>query len=29
LLHLLATSSWWILLPLAAGLWRLLHREIA
>ena len=28
-LQLLATSVWWILLPLAAGLWRLLHREIA
>ncbi len=28
-LHLLATTVWWILLPLAAGLWRLLHREIA
>ena len=27
-LHLLATTTWWILLPLAAGLWRLLHREI-
>ncbi len=27
-LQLLATTTWWILLPLAAGLWRLLHREI-
>jgi len=27
-LHLLATTTWWILLPLAAGLGRLLHREI-
>jgi ABC-type transport system involved in multi-copper enzyme maturation permease subunit len=27
-LELLATTTWWILLPLAAGLWRLLHREI-
>jgi ABC-type transport system involved in multi-copper enzyme maturation permease subunit len=27
-LHLLATTTWWILLPMAAGLWRLLHREI-
>jgi ABC-2 type transport system permease protein len=27
-LHLLATTTWWILLPLAAGMWRLLHREI-
>ena len=27
-LHLSATTVWWILLPLAAGLWRLLHREI-
>jgi ABC-type transport system involved in multi-copper enzyme maturation permease subunit len=27
-LHLLATTTWWILLPLAVGLWRLLHREI-
>jgi ABC-2 type transport system permease protein len=27
-LQLLATTTWWIFLPLAAGLWRLLHREI-
>jgi ABC-2 type transport system permease protein len=27
-LELLATTSSWILLPLVAGLWRLLHREI-
>jgi hypothetical protein len=27
-LQLLATTTWWILLPLAAGTWRLLHREI-
>jgi ABC-2 type transport system permease protein len=27
-LQLLATTAWWVLLPLAAGLWRLLHREI-
>jgi ABC-type transport system involved in multi-copper enzyme maturation permease subunit len=27
-LQLLATTVWWILLPLAAGVWRLLHREI-
>ena len=27
-LQLLATTTWWILLPLAAGVWRLLHREI-
>jgi ABC-2 type transport system permease protein len=26
--QLLATTTWWILLPLGAGLWRLLHREI-
>ena len=26
--QLLATSIWWILLPLGAGVWRLLHREI-
>jgi len=27
-LHLLATTVWWILLPLVVGIWRLLHREI-
>jgi ABC-type transport system involved in multi-copper enzyme maturation permease subunit len=27
-LQLLATTTSWVLLPLAAGLWRLLHREI-
>ncbi len=27
-LQLLATTTGWILIPLAAGLWRLLHREI-
>jgi hypothetical protein len=27
-LQLLATTTWWIALPLAAGTWRLLHREI-
>ena len=27
-LQLSATTVWWILLPLAAGVWRLLHREI-
>jgi ABC-type transport system involved in multi-copper enzyme maturation permease subunit len=27
-LQLLVTTTGWILLPLAAGLWRLLHREI-
>lgn len=27
-LHLSATTVWWILMPLAAGLWRLLQREI-
>ena len=26
--QLLATTIWWILLPLGAGVWRLLHREI-
>ena len=27
-LQLLATTTWWITVPLAAGTWRLLHREI-
>ncbi|WP_369258150.1 hypothetical protein [Geodermatophilus amargosae] len=26
--QLIATTTWWILLPLAAGVWRLLRREI-
>jgi hypothetical protein len=27
-LQLLVTTTGWILVPLAVGLWRLLHREI-